>query len=321
MKRQIEDIFYGNKNAVDTLKNLLGRLPHGILITGEKGVGKRTFARLIAAAVICESENAPCLECNTCRRVFKGIHPDVLLYEGENGKSFKIDTVREIKRTAFVKPNEAPRKVYILANCESMTVQAQNSLLKLLEEPPENVVLILTALQTESLLETVLSRVAVIPLHPLDSDECAERLKAVAPSATDSEREHAAKICGGNLGKAADFLTDPEAAKTYQIALSMVAGADKSEYELLLAAKSLCESKALFVPVMRRLREIYRDILALRLGSSELISGDDVSSFCKGKTRLVLTEIIEFLETAEELFAGNINYNLLVSLVCTKLYG
>ena len=134
--------FYGNDKAKEALVFYQrdGRFPHGILLEGEEGSGRKTFARLIAAAALCEGENPPCGQCRQCRKIFKGIHPDVQMIAPEPGKkSFQKEQIERLRADAWVKPNEAPRKVYILCETQYMTSWAQNALLKLLEEPPAGV--------------------------------------------------------------------------------------------------------------------------------------------------------------------------------------
>lgn len=105
------------------------------------------------------------MACNNCRKAETGNHPDIIIYGGEGGsKSFHIDIIREIKLSAYIKPNEAQRKVYILKNAQEMTPSAQNALLKLIEEPPDTCVFILTCDNKSKLLTTILSRVTAVSL-------------------------------------------------------------------------------------------------------------------------------------------------------------
>lgn len=145
-----------------------GRLSHALLVEGMDGT--LSFAKKIAAALVCESgADKPCGECGQCIKAEKGIHPDILIYSGgERARSFHIDSVRELRREAYVRPNDAAAKVLILENAQNMTVQAQNALLKIIEEPPGAVTFILTCENKSVLLETVLSRVSVFSLDGAD---------------------------------------------------------------------------------------------------------------------------------------------------------
>ena len=161
--------FYCNDKAKQTLVNFItdGRLPHTILLEGEDGCGKTTFAKMIAAAVLCQQErvNRPCGACRNCRLILSDTHPDVEVVSSENkANAFHIDQIREIRSTAFIRPNDGEYKVYILRNIHNMTEQAQNALLKIIEEPPAQVVFIMTCNNRARILQTILSRAAVIPI-------------------------------------------------------------------------------------------------------------------------------------------------------------
>ncbi|MDL2232528.1 hypothetical protein LJC63_02975 [Ruminococcaceae bacterium OttesenSCG-928-L11] len=153
-----------------------GRFPHAILIEGQNNGANTAFSARIAKAVLCEAEGdvIPCEGCRHCVKMDKEIHPDYLTFEGEGrSRSFHIETVRDIRTRAYLFPNEALKKVFLLKNVQDMSVQAQNALLKILEEPPETVVFILTCENKSALLETILSRVTLLSLEGVEaiSDE------------------------------------------------------------------------------------------------------------------------------------------------------
>lgn len=318
--QRINDYFFGNDEALHTLAALLsgGRIVHGILLTGEKGVGKQTFARLMAAAFLCKEAERPCMKCQSCKKVLEGNHPDVLTIIGEGAKSFHIDTVREIRRKASIMPNEGDCKVFILANCESMTAQAQNALLKLLEEPPEHTMLILTANERGALLDTVCSRTAEIRLQPLSTEDCAQRLKETYPDITTDECLTAARICGGNFGKAKAMLADESGMKALNIANAVIKSASENQYAVLLAARDLNDDKKLLLEVLHRLELLCRDILAEKIGSKTSLSGEGISQ--NAWTRSHTMQVIASCQQAEQMLLQNVSQPLVVSWLCTKIY-
>jgi DNA polymerase III subunit delta' len=158
--------FLGNEKIKAQLSALVdgGRLPHAVVLEGESGLGKRTLAGELAAALVCRGEHRPCDSCPQCHKARAGVHPDILVYAPEGGaRSFHKKTVDQIVGDVYMTPNEADYKIYILVNAHLMSVQAQNAILKVLEEPPAYVRFILTVENKSALLPTVLSRSVVCP--------------------------------------------------------------------------------------------------------------------------------------------------------------
>ncbi len=155
----------GNQKVYDHIRLLAasGRLPHAILLEGEPGAGKTDLAHFIASAAMCTGEGRPCGDCRACQLVQKRIHPDVELYAPEKSV-FRVEQVRQITQSAFVKPHEAVCKVFVLQNCELMNPAAQNAILKTLEEPPENVRFVLLTRSAAALLPTIRSRCVTFTL-------------------------------------------------------------------------------------------------------------------------------------------------------------
>lgn len=140
-----------------------GRMPHAVLLEGEQGSGTDTLASVLARAAVCLSEgDKPCGRCAGCVKALAGSHPDILTVDGgADPRAFPVDVVRRIRSDAYIKPNEAPRKVFVLLGTQNMSEISQNALLKVLEEPPQNVLFVLTATSAAALLPTVRSRVQV----------------------------------------------------------------------------------------------------------------------------------------------------------------
>src|SRR6266487_606693 len=139
--------FMGNERVVEGLRVAVekGRLPHALLFVGPAGVGKTRLALELAKALNCEGEDSPCGACVHCRQIASGSHPDVVLLErGEGKDSIAIGQVRELRQEATLRPFQGRRKVYVIAGAEALTAQAADALLKTLEEPPPELVLVLT---------------------------------------------------------------------------------------------------------------------------------------------------------------------------------
>ena len=210
-------------NAEQTLTVLLaaGRLPHALLLYGERGLGKRTLCRRIAAVLLCErgpNADGPCLSCPACHKVAADTHPDVITV-AHSGKQqgFSVETLRELCADAYIRPNEADYKVYILADCDSISAAAQNTLLKLLEEPPTGVFFFLTAESRAVFLPTILSRLTAVPVPPMTEADCRRALTARGFDDPAKVNE-AVEAFGGNIGRCLDALEHPEALEAVQAA-------------------------------------------------------------------------------------------------------
>ena len=180
-----------------------GLLSHAVLIEGEPGVGKRELAIWLCKALLCKSHNPPCGNCSVCKKIDEGNHPDVEIYDGSgSARSFHIESVREIKDSLWLAPNESDVKIYVLLEIQNMTAEAQNALLKSLEEPPEHARFIMTCQNAGMLLDTVISRCTLYKLEPFSDGECALRLKNILPELSAEDAELLAMAYAGNLGRA-----------------------------------------------------------------------------------------------------------------------
>jgi len=166
------------------------RLSHAYIVSGSPE-RRMELAGLIAKAAVCSGSPKPCGVCRDCGKADRNIHPDILFAEKTDEDSvFKVEYVRQIRTDAYTVPNEAARKVYIVKDAEDMTPNAQNALLKVLEEPPEYVVFILLCGNAEAFLETVRSRCVVLDAGGEDvPDEAARELAEQFIAACESEEE------------------------------------------------------------------------------------------------------------------------------------
>ena len=157
------------------------RLPHAVLIEGAEPQARAGLSGYIACCAVCSSADRPCGVCENCRKALEGIHPDVIVYDpaDENEKTFKVKAVRELRDRAFIMPNEAENKVMILRQADKMNAQAQNALLKIIEEPPEHVIFILECESGKAMLPTILSRVASFAITG-KAEDSGDKLKAEA---------------------------------------------------------------------------------------------------------------------------------------------
>jgi len=164
----------GNERIKESVSALIsaGRLPHAVIIEGDIGTGKRTLARYLAKTAVCEDGEPPCGQCRSCHLADSGTHPDIeTVAPEEKKKNINVDQMRELRNTAYHSAHTASRRAFIIEQADTMNAASQNSLLKVLEEPPSDVLFILIALSAKNLLETVVSRCMVLSLFPPTSEE------------------------------------------------------------------------------------------------------------------------------------------------------
>ena len=200
----------GHQRLVSLLSRAIARdtLPPSLLLAGPAGVGKRRIATALAAAVNClqprqsaEFERDACGECASCRRIGRGVHPDVILIEPGDSGTIKIEQVRDVIDRAGYRPFEGRRRVVIIDEADAMVPQAQNALLKTLEEPPSASIFILVSSLPDSLLPTVRSRCPRLRVGPLAVGEIAEILVRDHRYAEGDARAAAADA-DGSVGRA-----------------------------------------------------------------------------------------------------------------------
>ena len=198
----------GNQRLKDNLTSSLsrGRASHFYLISGPEGSGKHTLARLLAAALMCQSGAKPCLGCADCRKVLSGLHPDFITVEDPEHKHVPVKIIRQVRHEMFIRPNEGARKIYFLP--QSLGIEGQNALLKILEEPPSYGVFILLTENPESLLPTVRSRCVELKLLPLDETTLRQALQTEFPDADSDAIRAAISRSGGWLGQARQLLEE-----------------------------------------------------------------------------------------------------------------
>jgi len=181
-----------------------GRNVHAYLFSGPRGTGKKSVARLCAMTAMCRGEEKPCGRCGPCRRVLAGTHPDIhTIVPEKDKKTIGVEVVRGVIEEVGVQSFEGGAKALICPQAEKMTPQAQNCLLKTLEEPPEKTVFFLITDQPGALLATIVSRCRTVRFHPLSFEQAKARL--IALGETQENAAVKARVSEGCVGQALEI--------------------------------------------------------------------------------------------------------------------
>jgi len=248
-----------------------GRLAHAYLFTGPAHVGKTTVARAFAQALVCErGTRAPCGECRSCQRITQGRYPDVQVISAEKN-TIQIDQVRILRSDAALSPLEGRFRVFIIREIERATLPAANALLKTLEEPPPQVILLLTSARRDQVLPTITSRCQIVGLRPLPLEQLQEALEA--RWGVDSGRAHLlARLSAGCLGWAVRAQTDPALWQARSKALDdlLLLTAD-GHLGRLAYAETLSRQGDALVTTLGLWAAWWRDVLLIQRGVPEAI--------------------------------------------------
>lgn len=184
-----------------------GHISHCYLISGPEGSGKHTLARLLAAAILCQSSSdKPCGVCTPCRKVLDGNHPDYITVDDPEKKTVSVELIRQARADVFIQPNESEHKIYQFPRAQDMGLSGQNALLKVLEEPPAYGVFLLLSDNPDALLPTVRSRCTELKMQALPPEVLEKQLAADFPQASPEDIAGAMERSGGFLGQARALL-------------------------------------------------------------------------------------------------------------------
>ncbi len=314
---------YGNDAALQLIRRMVGsdHLPHACLIHGEKGLGKKKLAGYFAMTALCTGECAPCGSCPSCYKALHEVHPDIEWVE-HSGKlrGFSVDTVRRVCREAIVAPNDGTRKVYIFADCDNMDNRAQNTLLKLTEEPPAHVLLLFTATHRNVFLETMLSRMMPLAVCPCSPQDCIAALHDAGCSETDAQRAQAA--CGGNIGRCLEWLGSEEMqAMTRHIGELTAAIAERRAYDILRILALYEKDRQTASGFVQLLDLQLRDALTLKYTAETAVGCDRRSAQALSQLMTVKrsVQMHEALQEAYEALQANVSPRLVLAALGGQL--
>lgn len=296
--------FLGNSDLKQRLSASFrsGKSSHCYLLCGPTGSGKRTLARILSAALQCTSGDVPCGRCHPCRKVFADTHPDVITVDDQEKKTVGVDLIRQLQADAYIRPNEGRHKVYLIPRAQDMNANAQNALLKLIEEPPSYAVFLLMTDNAEKLLPTVRSRCAELRLEPVPQEEALDWLRSRFPDRSAADLSAACFRAGGYLGQAAALLEGAlQAPQTLEFARAY---AERDRFAL---TSLYCSLEALprenLQLLLQQWRQLLTDAMLVRSG---LPGSTEAAAISRSRTGLDLTAAIDHLQQALNACDANI---------------
>ncbi len=297
----------GHEAAIEGLRRSIRqrRTPHAYLFAGPPNVGKTAVALAFSQALCCQSTaradiSVPCGECLSCRKIARGVHPDVELFDlagqaanadssGGKNTTMTIDTIRRVAGATVLKPLEAPRRIVIVDDAETMQEVAQEALLKTLEEPPSSVTMILLADEIEVLLPTIQSRCRVTRFGMVPSRAVEQALTA-AGQATSSAKEIAA-LSYGRPGWALKAMAEPALVVGQMATIDRgLAWIESGAYDRLVTGVRLGDTfqkrRGETLSDLETLLRLWRDVMLLRVGLDRFVThpavAERLSSLARG---------------------------------------
>lgn len=318
--------FIGNRAIISQLQALFkqNKISHAIMLDGATGLGKKTFAKIIAQAAVCahREDGVPCGGCSNCKKVEKEIHPDVIFPEKSGvSQAYSIATIRDIRTDSYVAANEAFVKVYIFTDVDNMGIPAQNALLKILEEPPKNVMFILTCESAFNMLATIRSRVQLFSLSPVSSVELQTYLAKKFPEQSAEHLKNICEVAKGNIGLALDLITAEGQDKFSELAEKLAFSLTSiNEFDLLTVVSQILDNKKDFIFVLKFLSDLLRDALVLSVNSSIAGTSECAKILSKKLSSAQLVRLIDVVAQTRSYIERNVNMQILSMDFCSKMF-
>ena len=312
-----KDVMRYIANAVTT-----GNVSHAYIVNGERGSGKKLIASLFATALLCESEGAdPCNQCHSCIQAESGNNPDIIRVTHEKPNSISVEEVRDqINNTVSIRPYQGKYKIYIIPQADQMTVQAQNAILKTIEEPPEYAIFFLLTENAESLLPTITSRCVMLKLRYI-KDALIKKYLMEKREIPDYKAEVCAAFAQGNLGRALMLSESEHFNAIREEAIHLLKYAHEMELsELIEAVNRSSKYKVDVTDYLDMINIWYRDVLLFKATKDigKVVFKDEIN-YIKEQAKRSSYEgielIIESLEKAKARLKANVNFELVMELL------
>ena len=314
----------GHKDIIQYIRNAVtsGQVSHAYIMNGERGSGKKLLASLFAMTLLCEKKGPdPCNICHSCVQANSGNHPDIIRVTHEKPNTISVDDIREqVNNTVAIKPYQGPYKVYIIDHAELMTPQAQNALLKTIEEPPEYAVFMLLTENAQVLLPTINSRCVMLKLRNI-KDTLIKRYLMENLLVPDYKADVCTAFAQGNMGRAIMLANSEHFNEIKDEAVQLLKYIREMELgEVIAAINNITKYKLEITDYLDIITIWYRDILIYKATKEiDKVVFKDQMKFIKEQAKTSSYEgietILKSIEKAKARLKANVNFELVMELL------
>ena len=314
----------GHKDIIKYIRNAVSedQVSHAYILNGQRGSGKKLLASLFAMTLLCEKGGPdPCNECHSCRQADSGNHPDIIRVTHEKPNTISVDDIREqVNNTIMIKPYQGPYKIYIIPEADRMTAQAQNALLKTIEEPPAYAVILLLTENADILLPTINSRCVMLKLRNI-RDTLIRKYLMEKMEVPDYKADMCTAFAQGNLGRAIMLANSEHFNEIREEAVQLLKYIHEMELsEILKAVTQITAYKLEITDYLDIIMIWYRDVLLYKATKDvdKVVFKDQMKSIreqAKKSSYEGIETILESLEKAKSRLKANVNFELVMELL------
>lgn len=316
----------GHNNIIQYIENAvkMDKVSHAYILNGEKGSGKKLLANLFAMSLQCqdrEDDGDACGKCQSCKQAVNNNQPDIIKVSHEKPNTVSIDDIREqVNNDIVIKPYSSKYKIYIIADADMMTVQAQNAILKTIEEPPKYAVILLLTENAETLLPTIRSRCVMLKLRNI-KDQLVKKYLMEQMQIPDYKADVCVAFAQGNMGKAITLATSENFNEIKEEAVHLLRNINEMDVSDLAEAVKKCVSYKLGINDYLDIMAIwYRDVLIYKATKNvDRVVFSDQLKYIKERASKSSYEgieiILDALEKVKSRLKANVNFDLAMELL------
>lgn len=316
----------GHKNIIKYIESAVSAdaVSHAYILNGERGSGKKMLANLFAMSLQCQNrqeDGDACGKCQSCKQAVSGNHPDIIRVTHEKPNTISVDDIREqVNNDIVIKSYSSKYKIYIIPEADLMTVQAQNALLKTIEEPPEYAVIMLLTENAETLLPTIRSRCVMMKLRNI-KDQLVKKYLMEQMEIPDYKADVCVAFAQGNMGKAIMLATSDHFNEIKEEAVHLLKNIDEMDVSELMEAVKKCMTYKLEINDYLDIIAIwYRDVLIYKATKSvdRVVFSDQLRYIRERASKSSyegIENILDGIEKAKSRIKANVNFELTMELL------